>query len=791
MSVAAAILPAAAPDRAAEGCAQGGAALPSAERRFCCHGCEAAADLIQGLGLDAFYRRRASAAPGTLRPAGDASEEDLTAFVQVHGDSCRLQLHVDGLVCGACVWLVESALARDDAVREARVNFSTRRLTLAWTGTPALARGLVRRLTALGFRAAPFDAAALDDARAVQERELLRAMAVAGFAAANVMLLSVSVWSGHAGSMGPATRELLHWVSALVALPAIAFAGVPFFRSAIQALSAGRTNMDVPISIGVTLAAGLSVFETVHGREHAFFDSAITLLFFLLVGRYLDMRARGRARHAAQHLVALATRAVRVLRDDGIVEMRRPEAVRVGEVVLVASGERVPVDGAVRRGETTLDQSIVTGESIPVAAARGTRVFAGTVNLGQPIEVETRAAGEGTLLAEIARLMEAAERGQGRYVALADRVARLYAPVVHVTGAATFLAWWLLLGAPVHEALMYATAVLIITCPCALALAVPVVQVVASTRLLREGVLLKSATALERLSEIDTVVFDKTGTLTRGQPVLSSEVDAASLRLAAGMAQASRHPLARALARAAPDAPLLPDVREHQGEGLSLATPLGEIRLGSRRFCGVTSALARDDALELWLARPGETPLRFAFSDALRPDAVEAIGALRARGLDLRLISGDREEVVRDVAGRLGIEAWRAGATPAGKSAALAELAAEGRRVAMIGDGLNDAPALAAAHASMSPASAVDVAQVAADYVFQGDRLRPVVAALDLSRASQRLARQNLALAIGYNALAVPLAVAGFVTPLVAAIAMSSSSVIVIVNALRLSRGGE
>jgi Cu2+-exporting ATPase len=317
------------------------------------------------------------------------------------------------------------------------------------------------------------------------------------------------------------------------------------------------------------------------------------------------------------------------------------------------------------------------------------------------------------------------------------------------------------------------------------------VQVVASARLLREGVLLKSATALERLSEIDTVVFDKTGTLTRGQPVLSSEVDAASLRLAAGMAQASRHPLARAVARAAPDAPLLPDVREHQGEGLSLATPQGEIRLGSRRFCGVTSALARDDALELWLARPGETPLRFAFSDALRPDAVEAIGALRARGLDLRLISGDREEVVRDVAGRLGIEAWRAGATPAGKSAALAELAAEGRRVAMIGDGLNDAPALAAAHASMSPASAVDVAQVAADYVFQGDRLRPVVAALDLSRASQRLARQNLALAIGYNALAVPLAVAGFVTPLVAAIAMSSSSVIVIVNALRLSRGGE
>jgi Cu2+-exporting ATPase len=791
MSVAASALAVSAAASATEACAHCGAALASPERRFCCHGCEAAADLIQGLGLEAFYRRRAAALPGTLRPAVAGGEDDLTAFVQVQGDACRLQLHVEGLVCGACVWLVESALARDPAVREARVNFSTRRLTLAWSGQPAMAQALVRRLTAFGFRVAPFDAGALDDARAVQERELLRSMAIAGFAAANVMLLSVSVWSGHAGSMGPATREMLHWLSALIALPAIAFAGLPFFRSAIQAVAGGRTNMDVPISIGVTLAAGMSVFETFHGREHAFFDSAITLLFFLLVGRYLDMRARGRARHAAQHLVALATRAVRVLRGDGVVEVRRPEAVRVGDVVLVASGERVPVDGTVTHGETSLDQSIVTGESVPVPAAPGTRVFAGTVNLGQPIEVETRAAGEGTLLAEIARLMEAAERGQGRYVALADRVARLYAPVVHVTGAATFLVWWAFLGAPVHEALMYATAVLIITCPCALALAVPVVQVVASARLLRAGVLMKSATALERLCEVDTVVVDKTGTLTRGQPVLISDVDASALRVASGLAQASRHPLARAVVRAAPEAPLLPGVREHQGAGLSIETPEGEIRLGSRRFCGVMADIAADAALELWLTRPGAAPLRLTFSDALRVDASEAVAALRARGLELRLLSGDREGVVREVADRLGIAEWRAGATPAGKAAALSELAAAGRKVAMIGDGLNDAPALAAAHASLSPASAVDVAQVAADYVFQGDRLRPVVAALDLARASQRVARQNLALAIGYNVLAVPLAVAGFVTPLVAAIAMSSSSVIVIANALRLSREGE
>jgi cbb3-type cytochrome oxidase maturation protein len=563
-----ALSPARAPE--VEACVHCGTALGSTDRRFCCHGCEAAADLIGNLGLDAFYRRREAAAPGTLRPGGEATD-DMSAFVQAEGGRCRLQLHVDGLVCGACVWLVESALAREPAVSQARVNFSTRRLSLAWDGAPELAQALVARLAALGFRAAPFDAAVLDDAQARQEREVLRAMAVAGFAAANVMLLSVSVWSGHAGSMGPATRDLLHWVSALIALPAIAYAGLPFFRSAVQALMGGRTNMDVPISIGVTLAAGMSIVETMNGRQHAFFDSAITLLFFLLVGRYLDMRARGRARHAAQHVVALATRAVRVLRGDGAIEVRRPDAVQVGETVLVASGERVPVDGIIARGETSLDQSVVTGESLPIAATPGARVFAGTLNLGQPIQVETRAAGEGTLLAEIARLMEAAERGQGRYVALADRVARLYAPVVHVTGAATFLGWYFLVGAPMHEALMYAVAVLIITCPCALALAVPVVQVVASARLMRGGVLMKSATALERLAEIDTIVFDKTGTLTRGHPVLVSRPDAGSLRIAAGLAQSSRHPLARALVRAAPDAPLTPDVREHPGAGLACA----------------------------------------------------------------------------------------------------------------------------------------------------------------------------------------------------------------------------
>lgn len=552
--------------------------------------------------------------------------------------------------------------------------------------------------------------------------------------------------------------------------------------------------MDVPISIGVTLAAGMSLWETLHGRDHAFFDSAVTLLFFLLVGRYLDLRARGRARQAAQHVVSLAARAVRVVLPDGRIETRRPQAVQPEDLVLVASGERVPVDGIVARGETRLDQSIVTGESMPVAVAPGAAAFAGCVNLGPAIELRTRAAGEGTLLAEIARLMEAAERGQGRFVALADRVARYYAPVVHVAGALTFLLWFALLGAPAHQSLLNAAAVLIITCPCALALAVPVVQVVASARLMRSGILVKSATAFERLAAVDMVALDKTGTLTQGRPVLVSSPGAGELMLAASMAQASRHPLFLALATAVPGARLAQGVVERPGEGLVLPGPGGEVRLGNRGFCGFCGvagdAAAGAGELELWLARPGRPAARFGFRDELREDAVEAVAALHARGLELVLLSGDRPGVVDAVAARVGIAAREGGLRPGDMLRRLEELAARGRKVLMACDGVNDAPALAGAHASISPSSAANIARNAADFVFQGARLGAVAEAIDVARAARRLAGQNLALALAYNLLAVPLAVAGHVTPLVAAVAMSSSKLVVIANALRLSRGG-
>jgi Cu2+-exporting ATPase len=612
-------------------------------------------------------------------------------------------------------------------------------------------------------------------------------MAVAGFAAGNVMLLSVSVWAGHFQGMGEATRALLHWFSALVALPTVVYAGRPFFASAWDALRHKRTNMDVPITIGIVLACAMSLFEIVRGGEHAYFDSAVMLLFFLLVGRYLDRRARGRARSAAERLLALNVGAVTVLEAGGRQRALPAAQVTPGTTVLVAVGERIGVDGRVTDGVSEIDTSPITGETVPQSVRPGTAVFAGTMNLGAPLKLEVTATGEDTLLAEIVRLMEFAEQRRARYVVLADRVARLYAPAVHGLALATFLGWLLIVGAPWQLALLYAVAVLIITCPCALGLAVPAVQVIASGRLLRGGILLKSATALERLAQVDTVVFDKTGTLTLGRPTLDlrESIDPASLMLAASIAAASRHPLARALVAAAPDVSVAHGVVEVPGFGLRWYDPEHEVRLGNRAFCGIPDA-GEATGPELWLARAGCVPVRFRFSDELRSDAGAVVAGLRAKGLAVELLSGDRAPIVAAVAQALGIDDWQGACTPTGKTARLEALAAAGRRVLMVGDGLNDAPALAAAQVSLSPSSAVDISQNAADAIFQGDRLRPVAEVFEVAGRADRLIRQNLRLALAYNLLAVPLAVLGFVTPLIAALCMSGSSLLVVSNALRV-----
>ena len=816
--------------------------LPTAPgRRFCCPGCAAAFETIQTLGLGQYYRQRLLD-PALRPPRPDATDRpDLARHIAARADGTHeLTLAIDGLQCGACVWLIESVLAQEPTVLTGRVNMTTRRLRLVWRGAADEAGHLVGTIERLGYRLVPFDTAMLAAAQDRTGRALIRALAVAGFAAGNVMLISIGIWAGdRAGlldDMGPATRSLLHWVSALIALPAIAYAGMPFFVSAAAALRHARTNMDVPISLGVLLVTGMSLAQTITGGEHTYFDSAVTLLFFLLIGRVLDHRARGQARATAEQLLTLRNTDVAVIGGDGSVTRRPQHTVAAGDRVLVGMGERIGIDGVVETGESSLDASLVTGESLPVAARAGTRVFAGTMNLGAPLTIRVAAAGEATLLADCVRLIEAAETRRGRFVVLADRVARRYAPMVHLTALATFAWWFFAMGVGATQALLTASAVLIVTCPCALALAVPAVQVIATSRLFRAGVLLKSPTALERLAAVDTVVFDKTGTLTEPLLGLSSPVDRDALLLGASLATNSRHPLARALVAAAGPVTPTDGVTEHAGEGLAA----GDVRLGSRAFCHVTQKehdVAQEEqeeqsppplegggrgegcarpvvrgartpppfplpqgeaetaashlaptSPELWLTRPNYPPVRFAFDEVLRADAAATVTRLRALGLDVRLLSGDHTASVERVAATLGIAIWQAAQTPVQKVAAIEALRAAGHSVLMVGDGLNDSPSLAAASVSASPASAADISQTVADVVFQGKHLAPVALLITIARRSQRVMRGNLALAIGYNALMVPLAVAGYVTPWLAAAAMSSSSLLVMANSFRLRR---
>ncbi len=762
--------------------------LPTASgRRFCCPGCAAAYETIQALGLGRYYAQRILDPTLRVLCPEPSERRDLSRFIATHADATHeLTLAIDGLQCGACVWLIESVLAREPDVLRGRVNMTTRHLRLHWRGTADRATSLIAAIERFGYRLVPFDAASLAAARDRTDRALIRALAVAGFAAGNVMLLSIGIWAGEAGGllhdMGPATRDLLHWVSALIAMPAIAYAGRPFFASAAAALRQMRTNMDVPISLGVVLVTGMSLAQTIQGGAHTYFDSAITLLFFLLIGRVLDYRARNQARATAEQLLTLRTVDVAVLRSDDTTERRSQHTVVTGDRVLVGLGERLGVDGVVERGSSMLDAGLVSGESLPVAAVPGTQVFAGTLNLGEALIVRATATGNGTLLAECARLIEAAEARRSRFVVLADRVSRRYAPSVHLMALLTFAWWYFAAGVPAGQALLTACAVLIITCPCALALAVPVVQVIATGGLFRAGVLLKSPTALERLAGVDTVVFDKTGTLTEPTMLLvkGAAFDQEALRLAASLAVGSRHPLARSLLAASGPVAVADNLLEHPGQGMQA----GDVRLGSRAFASVCDG--ETTGPELWLSRPDCEPVCFGFAEAVRIDATATLDRLRRLGLAIFLLSGDRAAAVAPIAAALGIASWQAERTPLQKVAAIEALVASGRKVLMVGDGLNDGPSLAAATVSASPASAADISQTVADVVFQGRLLAPVAAVIGIARRARSVMRQNLALSLAYNVLMVPLAVAGFVTPWLAAAAMSSSSLLVLANSFRL-----
>ena len=695
----------------------------------------------------------------------------LMTSVQPRGDTPdapTLQFSLPTVHCAGCIGKIERGLAGLAGVQSVRMNLSLKRLTV--TG-PVNARVIEDALRDLGFAAYPLDLDILTTKGDDAGRALLLRMAVAGFAMMNVMLLSVAVWSGAAD----ATRDMFHLISALIALPTVAYSAQPFFVQAWSALKAGRLNMDVPISLAIQLAAGMSLFETLQGGRHAYFDAALSLTFFLLVGRYMDYRTRSAARSAAKELTALEVQTAQRLAINGI-ETVPVAALAIGDVISIPTGTRVPVDGVLMTDSAVLDRSFLTGESAAIEIAANAMLQAGEINIGAPIRMRATAVGEDTSLRRMASLLETAESSRNSYTTLADKAARVYAPAVHLLALVAFAGWVIATG-DARLALNIAISVLIITCPCALGLAVPAVTTAAISRLFQMGYLVKHATALERMAEVSAIVFDKTGTLSRIALELPADFSATEASVAKALAQASHHPLSQALLAALPD--VVPAevgaIKEVAGHGVWGMWQDKPVWLGRGHWIGA-------DFHQLGLRIEGQA------ARCIEAHEVPRVGvetALKALDLPCEIVTGDAPGPARRFAALLGIPVT-ANVRPDEKLSYLKALADKGARVLMVGDGLNDTAALAAAHASLAPASALDAARSASDVVILTESFADLPLALRIARLARRLSKQNFAIAAVYNAIAVPIALAGFATPLAAALAMSASSITVLLNAQRV-----
>lgn len=700
----------------------------------------------------------------------------------------RSDFTISNMHCAACLHKLESHFSKLCGVERARANLSLKRFSVTWYEGKTTPGKLEKEIKKLGFSPEAFDLEGVSDRQDAEGRQLLVALGVAGFAAMNIMLLSVSVWSG----ANQETAQLFHLISGLIAIPAVGISGRPFFLSAFKALKAGRLNMDVPISLAVLLALMLSVFESLTGGQEAYFDAAVTLLFFLLTGRYLDHLMRSKAHSAIEQLGRLTAKGASVLTADEVMIYKPLCEIEEGAIIRLKPGERVPLDGCLVSHDATFDRSLVTGESVPVRLHKDDEIEAGTLNLYDVVDLRVMHNEDQSFIAEIMRLMAAAEGSRSRYVRIADRMATIYAPAVHLLALATFIGWMVVTGGAWQASLYTAITVLIITCPCALGLAVPVVHVLAATRLFQAGIMMKDGSALERMAEIDAVMLDKTGTLTTGLTAMEITSADGSLRALAGvLASYSSHPKARAVAQyITRDLPLngqLESVREVAGKGVEGIFNNKRCRFGHAAWVG-----------ELMLEKPvcqavvacaleeGDS-LCFEITEMIRADAEKTVNRLKQKGLPVAILSGDNVVSVEKVAGILGIDQIFSACRPEEKVNILQEAALSGQKLLMVGDGLNDAAALSSAHVSMAPASACDIGRLTADFVFTRQKLSAVLKTRDVARRSARLVRQNFALALLYNCIAVPLAIAGMVTPLVAALAMSLSSLVVIANSMRLN----
>ncbi len=774
---------------------------------MCCRGCQAVAEAIVAGGLADYYRNRTSPAPTGQELVPEILGElelydrpELQArFVEVDDENVReAPLILEGITCAACIWLNERHVSRLPGVLDFRVNYATHRARVKWDQNRIHLSDILRAVTAIGYVAHPFDASRQQEVADRDRREALRRLAVAGIGAMQVMTFAVALYLGAWSGMDPGMERFLRWVSLLVATPVVLYAARPFFLSAWRDLKRLQAGMDVPVALAIGGAYLASGWATVGGGGEVYFDSVSMFTFFLLSGRYLEMAARQRAAAAGESLVRLLPVTAHRLENGQAVAVPVID-LAPGDRVQIRPGETVPADGHVLEGISTVDESLLTGESLPLARRTGDRLVGGTVNVESPLLMSVDKVGQDTVVAAIVRLLDRAQTQKPRVAELADRVAGWFVLALLATAALVFV-WWYYQSPP--DAFWITLSVLVVTCPCALSLATPAAVTAATGTLTRAGLLTTRGRALEALAHASHIIFDKTGTLTLGRLSIHDVVTfgelerSEALRLAAALEAASEHPVAQVLADSASvdDGPPAEAVVAIPGQGMEGVIGGRRYRVGRPAFVAELGAGESPPTPAQWTGGGTVVALGdeerilglFELGDTLRPDAAPSIDALKALGFEVWLLSGDGEAAVNRVAQDLGIAEARWGLTPDGKLDVVRQLQQDGAVVAMVGDGVNDAPVLAGAQVSIAMGRSTELAQASADMVLLSEHLPHIAQGITMARRMLRIVRQNLAWALLYNTVALPLAVAGLVAPWMAAIGMSASSLLVVLNAVRL-----
>jgi len=769
---------------------------------FCCHGCLGVWEIVHGGAFDAFYSDRCDWTPG--RPAFTTVDPaDFNALVSSDGRTSRIDLSLSGIRCASCVWLVEKVVGRLDGVLSARVNYATRRATIEWRPETARLETILGTLSKIGYAPLPGSRTASIDAAAAEKRDMLLRFGTAGFFSMQLMLITAALYAGFFQGMETRYRTAFQLISWALSTPVIFYSGFPFLAGAFRSLRSGGANMDVLVALGSLSAYGYSVAMIFTGGE-VFFDTSAMIVTFILLGRFIEAGSRLKAGSALTALAELQPSEARVAGANGETVIVPLDRIGKGELIEVIPGDRVPLDGTVAEGSAEVDESMLTGESEPVLKECGSEVYAGTSSLTGRLVIRVSSTPHETVLARIVRTVEEAQARKAPIQGIADRTAGFFVPAIVLLAAGTFMWWSLMKGAPV-KALMTAVSVLVVACPCALGLATPLAILVGTTAIGRKGILVKGGDLFESVSRTTTVVLDKTGTLTKGRPSITDTIDYGFsdtfMRHCASLEAWSEHPAGKAIA-AAWNGERLPV------EGFRAIPGMGVTGLiGSKSWLAGTPELLRKEGVELepahltqaeTLRKEGKSVIfvscgnrlagLLALTDTLREEAPEMISSLRTMGLETLMLTGDNEEVARYVAGQCGIGEVRAGLDPLGKAGAVKALKRSGKRVMMAGDGINDAPALTEADTGLTLGSATGIALESAGVAILNDDLRLVSLLIAHARRSFAIIRQNLFWAFGYNMLALPLAVTGMLHPIVAAILMASSSLVVVGNSLRLRK---